>query len=95
MFVESARIYLAYFAAFCMWQVCKFDICTFLTIRFKISLIDMEKYDKEFLEYMESKYKITLEKATNGSEMEIIRFAPAWDVWKQSKKVCEEKRAQK
>ena len=93
MFVESARIYLAYFAAFCMWQVCKFDICTFLTIRFKISLIDMEKYDKEFLEYMEGKYKITLEKATNGSEMEIIRFALAWDVWKQSKKVCKEKLA--
>jgi hypothetical protein len=53
----------------------------------------MEKYDKEFLEYMEGKYKITLEKATNGSEMEIIRFALAWDVWKQSKKVCKEKLA--
>ncbi|MCL4388055.1 hypothetical protein M1567_02795 [Candidatus Marsarchaeota archaeon] len=53
----------------------------------------MEKYDKEFLDYMEKKYEITLEKATNGSEMEIIRFAVAWDVWKQSKKVCKEKLA--
>ena len=53
----------------------------------------MEKYDKEFLEYMERKYKITLEKATNGGEMEIIRFAVAWDVWKQAKKLYQEKKA--
>lgn len=51
----------------------------------------MEKYDREFLDYMEKKYNLTTEKATKGSEMEIIRFAIAWDVWKQSKKVCEEK----
>jgi hypothetical protein len=47
----------------------------------------MEKYDKEFLDYMKNKYKITLEKATSGSEMEIVRFAIAWDVWKQAKKI--------
>lgn len=47
----------------------------------------MEKYDKEFLEYMENKYKITLAKATSGSEMEIMRFAVAWDIWKQARKI--------
>ncbi len=47
----------------------------------------MENYDKEFLGYMQKKYKITLEKATNGSEREIITFAVAWDIWKQAKKV--------
>ncbi len=47
----------------------------------------MEKYDREFLEYMEDKYRITVENATNGSEREIITFAVAWDVWKQAKKV--------
>lgn len=31
--------------------------------------------------------KITLAEATNGSEMEIVRFAIAWDVWKQAKRV--------
>ncbi|MCL4371827.1 hypothetical protein M1373_00715 [Candidatus Marsarchaeota archaeon] len=51
----------------------------------------MQEYDKEFLDYMEKKYKITLEKATKGSEMDIIRFAIAWDVWKQANKVCKEK----
>lgn len=50
-------------------------------------VVSMKKYDKEFLDYMKNKYKITLKKATNGSEMEIIRFAIAWDVWKQAKKV--------
>ncbi len=54
----------------------------------------MKKYDKEFLDYMEKKYKINLEKATKGSEMEIIRFAIAWDVWKQAKKTYQTKRAQ-
>ncbi|OJI07933.1 MAG: hypothetical protein BK997_01380 [Candidatus Micrarchaeum sp. ARMAN-1] len=58
-----------------------------------MGFISTEKYDKEFLDYMEKKYGITLEKATNGSEMEIIRFAVAWDVLKQSKKVCKEKLA--
>jgi hypothetical protein len=47
----------------------------------------MGKYDKEFLDYMKNKYKITLERATNGSEREIIRFAIAWDIWKQAKKI--------
>ncbi|HUY70360.1 MAG TPA: hypothetical protein VMV00_02215 [Candidatus Baltobacteraceae bacterium] len=47
----------------------------------------MEKYDKEFLDYMATKYKITLENATNGSEREIITFSVAWDMWKQAKKV--------
>ncbi len=51
--------------------------------------MDVEYYDKEFLDYMERKYKITLEKATEGSEMEIIRFAVAWDVWKEARKTCE------
>ncbi len=46
----------------------------------------MADYDKEFLDYMERKYKINLEKATHGSEREIITFAVAWDVWKQAKK---------
>jgi len=47
----------------------------------------MEKYDAEFLRYMKGKYKITLEKAKNGKEVEIITFAIGWDVWKQAKKV--------
>ncbi|MDE1865822.1 MAG: hypothetical protein KGH94_04270 [Candidatus Micrarchaeota archaeon] len=47
----------------------------------------MEKYDKEFLDYMQKKYKINLDNATKGREMEIIRFAIAWDIWKQAKKV--------
>ena len=47
----------------------------------------MEKYDKEFLDYMAKKYRITLEKATTGNEMDIIRFAVAWDIWKQAKKI--------
>ncbi|MDE1871355.1 MAG: hypothetical protein KGI06_03885 [Candidatus Micrarchaeota archaeon] len=47
----------------------------------------MEKYDKEFLDYMEKKYRITLEKATRGREVEIITFAVAWNVWKQAKKL--------
>jgi hypothetical protein len=51
----------------------------------------MEKYDKEFLDYMEKKYNTTLEKATTGSEIEIIRFAAACDVWKQAKKTYQGK----
>ncbi|MEM4064192.1 MAG: hypothetical protein QXR16_01845 [Candidatus Micrarchaeaceae archaeon] len=47
----------------------------------------MVEYDKEFLDYMRSKYKITIEGATHGTEREIITFAVAWDVWKQAKKV--------
>ncbi|MDE1851294.1 MAG: hypothetical protein KGH69_01220 [Candidatus Micrarchaeota archaeon] len=47
----------------------------------------MEEYDKEFLEYMEKKYKITPKKATTGREIKIITFAVAWNVWKQAKKV--------
>ena len=47
----------------------------------------MEDYDKEFLDFMKNKYKITLENATKGTEREIITFAVAWNVWKQAKKV--------
>ncbi len=47
----------------------------------------MENYDKEFLDYMKSKYKITLQEATSGQEQQIITFAVAWDVWKQAKKL--------
>jgi hypothetical protein len=47
----------------------------------------MEKYDKEFLDYMEDKYNITLEKAKTGREVEIVTFAVAWNVWKQAKKI--------
>ncbi|MDE1857261.1 MAG: hemerythrin domain-containing protein [Candidatus Micrarchaeota archaeon] len=47
----------------------------------------MEDYDREFLDYMRTKYKITLGGATNGQESQIITFAVAWDVWKQAKKV--------
>ncbi len=47
----------------------------------------MENYDKEFLDYMEKEYKITLAKATSGREVEITTFAIAWNVWKQAKKV--------
>ena len=46
----------------------------------------MKDYDKEFLDYMKKKYKITLENETNGTEREIITFAIAWDIWKQAKK---------
>ena len=45
----------------------------------------MEQYDKEFLEYMKTKYKLTLDEATKGTEPQIIKFAIAWDVWKQAK----------
>ncbi len=48
---------------------------------------NMGKYDKEFLDYMEKRYGITLAKATKGREVEIITFAIAWNVWKQSKKI--------
>lgn len=51
----------------------------------------MQKYDREFLDYMEKKYKITLENATSGSEKEIITFAVAWDIWKRAKKFYEAK----
>ena len=47
----------------------------------------MEKYDKEFLDYMKKKYKITPESGKSGREVEIITFAVAWNVWKQAKKV--------
>ena len=47
----------------------------------------MEQYDKEFLDYMKAKFKITLSDATNGSESQIIKFAVAWNVWKQAKKL--------
>ena len=40
---------------------------------------------------MEKKYGITLEKATSGKEMEIIRFALAWDIWKQARKIYQHK----
>ncbi len=45
----------------------------------------MEQYDKEFLEYMKTKYKLTLDEATKGAEPQIIEFAIAWDIWKQAK----------
>lgn len=47
----------------------------------------MENYDKEFLAYMKTKYKITLEEATSGQESQIINFAIAWNVWKQAKMI--------
>ncbi len=47
----------------------------------------MEQYDKEFLEYMKTKYKLTLYEATKGTEPQIIKFAIAWDVWRQAKNV--------
>ena len=47
----------------------------------------MERYDKEFLDYMKKKYGITRAKARNGREVEIITFAVGWDVWKQAKKI--------
>lgn len=47
----------------------------------------MTEYDKEFLDYMKSRYHITLENATNGSEREIITFNIAWDIWKQAKSI--------
>ena len=47
----------------------------------------MERYDKEFLDYMKNRYKITLEKAKSGREVEIITFAVAWNVWKQARRV--------
>lgn len=47
----------------------------------------MTEYDKEFLDYMKSKYNITVENATKGSEREIITFAVAWDVWKHAKQI--------
>ena len=52
----------------------------------------MVEYDREFLDYMKSKYHITLENAANGSEKEIITFAVAWDVWKEAKRVYSQKR---
>ena len=51
----------------------------------------MADYDKEFLDYMQRKYHIDLEKATNGTEKEIITFAVAWDVWKEAKRVLSNK----
>ena len=50
----------------------------------------MVKYDKEFLDYMKEKYHITLYEATNGTEMQRIRFAIAWYIWKRAKKVFTE-----
>ncbi len=47
----------------------------------------VENYDKEFLDYMKTKYKLTLDEATNGTEPQIIKFSVAWDVWKQAKMV--------
>jgi hypothetical protein len=47
----------------------------------------MGSYDKEFLDYMKAKYKITPESAKNGREVQIVTFAVAWNVWKQAKKV--------
>jgi hypothetical protein len=52
----------------------------------------MAEYDKEFLDYMQSKYNITLESATHGSEKEIITFAVAWDVWKKARDVYSHKK---
>ncbi len=49
------------------------------------------EYDKEFLDYMKSKYHITVEDATNGSEREIITFNVAWDIWKQAKRIYSQK----
>ncbi len=51
----------------------------------------MTDYDKEFLDYMESKYHITVEDATNGSEKAILTFTVAWDIWKQAKRVYAQK----
>ena len=53
----------------------------------KYSTYHMEQYDKEFLEYMKTKYKLTLYEATKGTEPQIIKFAIAWDVWRQAKNV--------
>ena len=53
----------------------------------------MEKYDNEFLGYMKNRYGITLEKAKNGREVEVITFAVAWNVWKQARRVYRDKRA--
>ncbi len=47
----------------------------------------MVEYDKEFLDYMKSKYDITVEDATKGPENKIVTFAVAWDVWKHAKSV--------
>jgi hemerythrin superfamily protein len=47
----------------------------------------MEQYDKEFLDYMRTKYKLTLDEATNGTEPQVIKFAVAWDVWKHAKSI--------
>jgi|GEM_PF-2162460 len=55
---------------------------------------DMVEYDKEFLDYMKDKYHITLDEATNGTEMQRIRFAVAWDIWKHAKKVFATKNKQ-
>ncbi len=47
----------------------------------------MENYDREFLDYMKTKYRLTLEEATSGTEAQIIKFAIAWNVWKRAKEV--------
>jgi hypothetical protein len=52
----------------------------------------MVEYVREFLDYMKSKYHITLKNATNGSEKGIITFAVAWDVWKEAKRVYSQKK---
>jgi hemerythrin superfamily protein len=36
---------------------------------------------------MKTKYKLTLDDATNGTEPQIIKFAVAWSVWKQAKSI--------
>ncbi|MDE1833302.1 MAG: hemerythrin domain-containing protein [Candidatus Micrarchaeota archaeon] len=47
----------------------------------------MENYDKEFLDFMKAKYRITLDDATDGQESQIITFAVAWNVWKHAKRI--------
>jgi hypothetical protein len=54
----------------------------------------MVNYDKEFLDYMQRKYRMDLEKATSGTEREIITFAVAWDVWKEAKRIFSNKNSQ-
>ncbi|MEM3215743.1 MAG: hypothetical protein QW091_02855 [Candidatus Micrarchaeaceae archaeon] len=51
----------------------------------------MQNYDPEFLDYVQKKYHIDIDKATNGTERERITFAIAWNIWQQAKKVYSKK----
>ncbi|MEM3178144.1 MAG: hypothetical protein QXT36_03100 [Candidatus Micrarchaeaceae archaeon] len=52
-------------------------VISVLTEATNTSVVIMVEYNKEFLDYMRSKYKITIEGATHGTEREIITFAVA------------------